>query len=104
MQTRTYFVVKTSETGAPLFSSDYSRFNDEKKDFPTQEAALEYIRNKYAGHKRAHIYVDGENGEAIPVGWVIGFRNSDISHVPVETWNQQDWVELVKVTEEIIEF
>jgi len=32
--------------------------------------------------------------KTIQCGWIVGFRNADYSHAPVERWLQQDWIAL----------
>lgn len=42
------------------------------------------------------MFVDAE-GKSKHIGYVIGFRNADLSRYPVEKWLQQDWVEFREV-------
>jgi len=97
-----YFVVKITSTGAPLFSSEYRRFDDDSKSFGTVEEARAYIKERYANVKKDKMYRDGPDGKAIEIGWVYHFRNKDYSHNG-ESWNQQDWVEIREVTESTVE-
>lgn len=99
MSSRTYFCVRINETGAPLFSSRYSYFNQESHNFETKDEALDFIKDRYKGKKRSEIYVDTKSGETVQIGWTYSFRNADLSHFPVEQWNQTDWVELIEITE-----
>lgn len=100
----TYYAVKITETGSPLFRSEYSRFNTERLTFETKEAALAFLAERYKGHKKSRMYVDGKDGKPEPVGWIYGFKNADYSHAPVDSWMQQDWVELREVNESQLDF
>lgn len=102
--TNTFYSVRITETGADLFSSVY-RFIDERSfNFDNLQATIDFIAQRYENRKRQKMYVDGENGEALHVGWVYKYRNADVSHSPVEQWNQCDWVQIVEVREDTVTF
>jgi hypothetical protein len=75
----------------------WSRFDDKTEYFPTLKDAKDWIKKEYGKAKRVPMYVDTKDGNSKKVGYVIGFRNDDISHVPVEKWLQQDWIEFREV-------
>jgi hypothetical protein len=60
------------------------------------KAAQAYIRDRYGKAKRQPMYRDTASG-TVKCGYVVGFRNADWSHSPVEHWLQQDWIELREV-------
>lgn len=99
-----FFSVRITETSASLFSSAYQIFNQESFNFKTLYQATDFINQRYEGRKRQKIYIDGEHGEAVHTGWVYKYRNADYSHSPVEQWNQCDWVEIIKVEEQVVVF
>lgn len=76
---------------------EYSTFDRETKQFATIEAAKQYLKEKYGNCKRVPMYIDTA-GAAEQLGWIYCFNNNDISHVPVEKWHQQDWVEIRKIS------
>ena len=99
IQSRHHWEVNITSSGADLFSSDYSIFNEESIKFETKEMVLSFIKDQYKGHKREAMYMDYINtNETVQVGWVYKFRNADWSQSPVKDWNQQDWVVLKYVT------
>ncbi len=98
-QTISYTKVKIVETGAQLFSSDYSTFNVETKHFASLDEAKAYLKEKYASAKRGKMYRDNDKGEAEQCGYIFKFRNADYSHAPVVPWNQCDWVSISQVEE-----
>jgi len=74
----------------------YSIFNHELKTFDNLQDAKKWLRDTYGKSKRNRMYVDSKN-EAKHIGYVIGFKNADLSHYPVEKWLQQDWIEFREV-------
>ncbi len=72
-------------------------FDEQTKSFPTREAAEEWLKETYGSSKRAKMYVERDGQPDIVAGYVIGFRNADFSHAPVDKWLQQDWIEFREV-------
>lgn len=79
-------------------------FNVYKEKCGTLEEAHDFIK----GHYKYTKLIDNEDetsnyiyrdGEAVKVGYIYKYINSDISHNS-EEWTQCDWVSIVKVTEE----
>lgn len=88
-----------TETGKGYNPKDaYTVFNKQTKEFKDIPEAMQYIKDTYGKSKREKMYVDVKGGGSKHVGYVIGFRNSDISHFPVEKWLQQDWITFEEVT------
>ena len=100
-----YARVRTISTGKAAGSHEpddqgWSRFDEDSRDFPTVEAAREYIRDKYGKCKRVMMYRDSkDNPQGVHVGYIYCFHNGDWSHTPVEKWYQHDWVEITTVEE-----
>lgn len=65
---------------------------EQRQDFPDMKSALTYLKGRYGNCSREKMYIDRKDETAIHCGWIYGFRNSDISHYPVERWLQRDWV------------
>lgn len=86
------FEVTVDKTAKSMGNSSemWRRFDNERREFETIEQVKEYLE-QYKGHKRTKIYRD-PNAEH--VGYIYHFKNSDVSHAPVESWYQQDWVEI----------
>ena len=77
----------------------YAIFEERRKGgFASMREVYAFLRAEYGKAKRAPMYVDRKDGTTIKCGWVIGFRNADYSHAPVQHWLQQDWVHVNRVT------
>jgi hypothetical protein len=86
-------------TGKSFSPKDkFSRFGEETKNFSTIKEAKGWLKEQYGNSKRVPMYVDLKTGGTKRTGYVIGFRNADYSHSPVQKWIQQDWVEFREVT------
>lgn len=69
----------------------FSIFGNDTKRFSDMKSAMGWIKETYGKSKRNPMYVDTPEGKK-KVGYVIGFRNEDLSHSPVKKWIQQDWI------------
>jgi len=94
---KTYYTIEISSTGKKRGrnSEEYQVFDRQTEHFTTLEAVKQRLIEKYRDCKREKIYRD-INGEAVQIGWIYCFNNADMSHVPVQKWHQQDWVEVWK--------
>ena len=88
-------IVQTGKGYAP--KEERRIFDKSIKSFPDMEAAKAYLSETYPKCKRQKMFADGKDGKARHIGYIYSFHNSDISHVPVEKWIQQDWVEFREV-------
>ena len=84
-------ITQTAKGYAP--KEKWYAMTTEHFSFRTVEEAKAWLRGRYGASKRVPMYQEGSEGESKQVGYVYGFRNSDVSHVPVVKWLQQDWVE-----------
>ena len=75
--------------------SKYLTFDNQTKAFRSVKDAENWLKEEYGNCKKIKMYVEDVNDKTKTrcIGYVYGFRNSDISHLPVEKWLQQDWVE-----------
>ena len=99
-----YYKLRMTKT-ARNFSNkqeEYRIFDRETKDFETLEVAKKYLQETYGQVKRVKMYIDTKDGQTKQTGWIYCFKNSDISHVPVQKWLQKDWIDFSKVEEERI--
>lgn len=86
-------------TGKPIGQEgSYSMFDEQTKNFENIKEAKEYLKETYGKCKRVPMYCDTKDGKIIKTGYIYCFRNSDISHTPVEKWTQQDWVSFQEIT------
>ena len=92
-------VTKTGKSYSP--KDKWQIFDHETLSFQDMKQAREYIKEEYGKSKRSSMYVDTKDGKSKRIGYVIGFRNEDCSHYPINRWIQQDWVEFreVKIVE-----
>ena len=74
-------------------SSEWQQFACDHKTFANMEAVNAWLAETYGNSKRVPMYTDTKDGKTIRSGYVIGFRNADVSHYPVDKWIQQDWLQ-----------
>ena len=99
-----YYQLLITHTAKPIGGrGDFETFDNTAKDFCSKVEALKYLDNTYGEVKKVKAYIDGRSGKSKHIGWIYCFRNSDISHDSKE-WTQQDWVELRKITSNLIIF
>jgi len=92
--------LKITMTGKGFSPKDkWSVFDGQTKEFNNMIDAKKWLKEKYGKSKRSPIFVDTVLGKTKQVGYVYGFRNADMSHVPVEKWLQQDWVHFYLVND-----
>lgn len=94
--TRKYYEVGIIHTG----SSDgerFSQFHDEIKIFETAHEVTEWLKKEYDFEIQRTVMYHADN---MPCGYVFAFENADLSHVPVERWQQKDWVNISRISAE----
>lgn len=90
--------VHVTMTGKSYSPRDkYRCFAEETHNFPDLDAAKQWAANTYGNCSRSPMYGEFPDGDR-HIGYIYGFRASDISHVPVDKWLQRDWVEFREVT------
>ena len=77
-------------------SSQWSIFDTRKKTFPSIQTAKDWLKDEYGNCRRYKMFQD-VGDEMVQTGYIYGYRNSDISYLPVEKWLQQDWIEFQRV-------
>jgi len=75
----------------------FFRFGHDTKNFPSMKEAKKWIKEQYGKAKRVPMFIDLKAGGSKKIGYVISFRNADLSHYPVNKWIQQDWIEFREV-------
>jgi hypothetical protein len=84
--------IQITSTGKSYNPRDkFSLFGERTETVADMREAKQWLRDTYGKAKRAPMYIDTKGGTK-KVGYVIGFRNADWSHSPVNKWIQQDWV------------
>lgn len=79
------------------------QWDNEKKDFESLEAALQWLENTYGIKKPRRvregqaIYVDGPNGTAIRVGWVRSYWEDDDQNRGKKIWCSE-WISFQTVS------
>lgn len=71
----------------------WEAFEFKTRVFPDIKNAIDWVNETYGKARRTPMYVDTKEGIPKKIGYIIGFRNSDISHYPVVKWIQRDWIE-----------
>jgi hypothetical protein len=92
---RHYYEVDIISTGS-TDGEQFSRFDDETKIFETAYEVTEWLKKQYGSAKRNIMWQTDLNA----CGYVYKFENSDWSHSPVESWQQEDWVNISKIEAE----
>mgnify|MGYP001594176195 CR=1 FL=1 len=88
------FITKTGRGYNP--KDVFSVFDHQIENFKTIMDAYGLIKETYGKAKRSKMFVDADGG-CKHIGYVIGFRNADLSRSTVNKWIQQDWVEFREV-------
>jgi hypothetical protein len=88
-------ITRTGKSYNPRDS--YRVFDHELKTFPDMSTARTFLLEEYQKARKMPMYQDDQDGKSVQIGYVFGFRADDISHIPVEKWLQQDWVEFREV-------
>jgi len=89
------FEVNITMTGKGYHpSSEWQQFGHDRKTFSDLMQVNQWLDEAYGRSKRVPMYVDTKEGKSIRCGYVIGFRNADVSHYPVDKWIQQDWIQI----------
>ena len=83
-------ITMTGKSYSP--KAKFSCFHEEEKTFEDMKEAMAWIKENYGKAKRVPMYQDTKSGGTKKVGYVIGFRNADMSHYPADKWIQQDWI------------
>jgi len=75
----------------------FSQFSDDLRNFKSMTEVKAFLKEQYPKAKRTKMYME-TNAEPKHIGYVYKFRNADYSHVPIQKWIQEDWVEFREVT------
>ncbi len=99
-----YYRIRITQTGkTPRKEEDFRTFNFEEVICKTLEEVKKELKDRYGEVKqRTKMYRDVKDGEPVHSGYVYHYRNSDMSHYPVNEWIQEDWVEVAECTEKLI--
>jgi hypothetical protein len=90
-------ITRTGKSYSP--KAKWTCFDEETKNFPDMKTVREWLRKEYGNAKRVPMFTDTKDGKTLRTGWVIGFRNADLSHYPVNKWIQQDWIHVREIKE-----
>lgn len=101
-----HYEVRIISTGKTPRKSDedFTTFSRRVECFSDTESIQQFLEETYTAQcrsKRRRIYHDTRFGTE-HTGYVYRFRNSDLTHYPVDEWIQEDWVIIVKITEEVV--
>lgn len=88
-------ITKTGKSFNP--KDEYKIFDTEEKTFADLPSAKQFLNETYGKSKRRPMFCDTKEGKPKHIGYVIGFKNADLSHSPVEKWLQQDWIHFNEV-------
>jgi hypothetical protein len=93
-----YYKLIITETGKPVGSKQerFENWGVQKTTFNTLAEVKQTIKEKYSGHKKSFIFVDGEDGQPIKVGKIYHYKSNSFSD-DNKFWFLQDWVEVREV-------
>lgn len=86
-------ITPTGKSYSPRAEWQHMSERPERRVFETKQEARAWLKERYGRAKRVPMYRDQKEGAPVIVGYVIGYRNADWSHAPVQHWLQQDWIE-----------
>ena len=95
-----YYEVDILCTGRDKSDDKFYELDRILKQFDTVDEVVTWIKEKYnfKGVERKLMY----HGDMEPCGYVFSYKNADVSHAPVEEWDQADWVSVSKVHSELV--
>lgn len=72
----------------------YQIYDKVTKNFENMEAAEIWLKTEYGTHTRSPMYIDGKDGQAKKVGFIIGFRNKiyESDKGAWVTYLEQHWI------------
>jgi hypothetical protein len=94
-----YYEVRVTMTSKPVGSKKpsgdgYRIFDESRNTFASLPEVKAFLAGHYhKGMKRARMFID----DGKHIGYIYCFKNADWSHSPVESWYQQDWVEVREI-------
>ena len=75
----------------------YYMYDKETKRFKTFEECKKWLKEEYGNSKRTLMYRDDKEGNAVKVGYVIGFKNYDYDNGEKYTYYERHWIEIVEI-------
>ena len=101
-----YYKLTITETGRDTLKDEPYFFNEDVSQYRTLEAVKTALQDRYGKIPRIQkdrlVYVDSNEGQAIPVGFTCSYWNKDYSHVS-KSWYQTDWITIAVCTEEPVD-
>lgn len=77
--------------------NNYYTYDKETKQFKTMEECKKWLKEEYGTSQRKVMYRDDKEGNAVKVGYVIGFKNYDYEDGKKYTTYESHWIEIVEV-------
>ena len=75
--------------------NNYYTYDKQTKQFRDMNECKKWLKEEYGKSKRQLMYRDDKEGNAIKVGYVIGFK--DYNYDERITYYERHWVEIVEV-------
>ena len=98
----TYYEVVRTRTAKPVGNNiDWSTWDRDRATFPTIQEAKKYLKDEYGKCKKTRIYKDGDNGEAVHVGYIYSYNTPPCTYGDCHH-NNQDWVEVREIKSTIV--
>lgn len=94
----TYYEVAVTQTTKAINSKkDYIITYEETKRFGTIDEVKSYLKEQYQGHKRVKMYQDNKSGEALHVGYIYCFKDSEYYQGKRKQFWRNDWVSIKQI-------
>lgn len=77
--------------------NNYYTYDKETKRFKTFEECKKWLKEEYGKSKRQPMYRDDKEGNAIKIGYVIGFKNHDYENGEKYTYYERHWIKIVEI-------
>ena len=77
--------------------NNYYTYDKQTKQFKDMKEFKQWLKDEYGKSQRKIMYRDDKDGNAVKVGYVIGFKNHDYENGKRYTYYESHWIEVVEV-------
>ena len=82
--------------------NNYYTYDKQTKQFKDMKEFKVWLKEEYGNSKRQTMYRDDKDGNAVKVGYVIGFKTKEYEelnngHYGYKTYYCLDWIEVIEV-------
>ena len=77
--------------------NNYYIYDKETKQFKDMKEFKQWLKEEYRNSKRQTMYRDDKEGNAVKVGYVIGFKTKEYEDGKYKMYYERHWIEIVEV-------